>query len=79
MHLIFEETTSALYYSNDGRLHLVRVPGEGERYTIDSRFDIIRVENIATDALESGEIVFSTKNRTLADAYIAGYDLATRP
>lgn len=58
---IFEETTSALYYSNDGRLRLDRVLEN------DSRVYLLRLDDVE---------VMRTHNRVLADAYIAGYDCA---
>lgn len=63
MHLIFEQTTSALYYSNDGRLRLSIDPGDGEQ-----EIEIV----LSLD----GNEVFRTLDRVKADAYIAGYDLA---
>jgi hypothetical protein len=59
-HLIFEQTTSTLYYSNDGRLRLERV-----------RTNVPYFE-LSLD----GKIVLATENRLVVDAYIAGYDLA---
>jgi hypothetical protein len=63
MHLIFEQTASALYYSNDGRLRL----------DTDSALSFSgTVYVLALDGVE----VFATLDRIKADAYIAGYDLA---
>ena len=60
MHLIFEESTSTLYYSNDGRL--IYDHSEGPIGT-----HVVRLD---------GAEVFATHDRTKVDAYIAGYDLA---
>ena len=69
--LIFEETTSALYYSNDARLHVRRAPSD------DTAFEIVRVPDEPVVDYTRGEVVFVTRDRVKADAYIAGYDLAT--
>lgn len=58
--MLFEETTSALYYSNDGRLRYDHSEGPVGEYVL--RFD--------------GTEVFRTRDRVKVDAYIAGYDLA---
>lgn len=57
--------TSALYYSNDGRLRLVVI-------------ELRRSDNYGGEwAIElDGREVFRTHDRVKADAYIAGYDLA---
>lgn len=61
MHLVFENSTSPLYRSNDGVLSVVTVPGDGEiTYTV----------------VRDGDVVFATHDRVKADAFIAGYDLA---
>ena len=67
-HVIFERSTSTLYYSNDTKLHVVRDLLDPETY---------HVAVYANANATEGEIVFSTHQRVLADAYIAGYDLAT--
>lgn len=61
--LIFEESQSPLYRSNDGRLVINHSRDHGDIWEIylDDVFDI--------------EPVFATRNRIAADAYIAGYDL----
>jgi hypothetical protein len=60
--LIFEETTSPLYRSNDGRL---RISTDTDRRK--------PVEHVLQfDGVE----VFRTRDRVMVDAYIAGYDLA---
>lgn len=61
--LIFEETTSALYYSNDARLHL--------------SWEIVDGGEKTFMVMDSEGVVFATRDRVKADAYIAGYDLAT--
>lgn len=66
--IIFEDTTSALYFSNDGRLHLTEETALDDAY----RTFVIR----RPDSTGRGEIVFATRDRVKADAYIAGYDLA---
>jgi hypothetical protein len=50
---IFEQTTSALYYSNDGRLRLDRILEN------DARVYLLRLDNVE---------VMRTLDRTLADA-----------
>jgi len=66
MHLIFEETTSPLYHSNDGRLHIAREVDAKRRsvWTVTRRDD--------------DEVVFASYDRVKADAYVAGYDEARR-
>jgi len=71
MHLIFEETTSPLYYSNDGRLRLVE-----QNFTGKGKLSIYVLRLHDADG-EPVEDVFCTYDRVKADAYIAGYDLAT--
>lgn len=62
---IFEQSTSPLYRSNDGRLEVhFELKGTGTEY-------FIKAHGVTV------EEVFRTLDRTLADAYIAGYDLAT--
>ena len=71
---IFEQTTSALYYSNDQRLHLVTDPGDGIE-PIEYALVLIPAKAETVD-LSEGIEVFRTHDRVKADAYIAGYDLA---
>ena len=59
--LIFEDSTSPLYYSNDGRLQLTRVLED------DTRVFVLHLDDAE---------VFATRDRVKAAAYIAGYDLA---
>lgn len=59
---VFEETVSALYYSNDGRLRLVTEWRDGARHAYALQLD--------------GREVFRTFVRVHADSYIAGYDIA---
>lgn len=58
----FEESTSPLTQSNDGRLKVEYVNG------MDARAFVLWY---------AGDIVLHTAERVIADAYIAGYDLAT--
>ena len=62
-HLIFEETTSPLYRSNDGRLALYHGAEDGEELPV----YVVELD---------GTAVLETRQRVLVDAYIAGYDLA---
>lgn len=73
--LIFEETTSTLYYSNDGRLHVVRQGYPELLWTVVVTDDPYRWLRPIIDA--DAEIVFASRDRVKVDAYIAGYDLAT--
>lgn len=61
--LVFEASTSTLYYSNDGRLRVV-----------DDR-DASPVEHAVVD-VEHGDEVFRSRDRVKVDAFVAGYDLA---
>lgn len=65
---IFEETTSPLERSNDGNLYLRRDAG-GFMLTAEH----------GPGRLDRGHTVLFTFNRIIADAFIAGYDLAKRP
>lgn len=58
-HLIFEQTTSPLRQSNDGKVYL-RVEDGTYILTYDP----------------TGQTLLATFTRAIADAYIAGYDLA---
>jgi hypothetical protein len=63
---IFEESVSALYYSNDGRLRLhVENPFSDDPIEYALRLD----EGTANETE-----VFRTRDRIKIDAYIAGYD-----
>jgi len=62
--LIFEETTSPLTRSNDGRLQF--------DLTIESKPRVF----IVRDTHENDAILLETYERVIVDAYIAGYDLA---
>ena len=74
-HLIFEETVSALYYSNDGRIYVEKAPHPVGR-------EIAKTPSVwlVKQAAESGndEVIFATYDRVKVDAYIAGYDEAER-
>lgn len=61
---IFERFTSPLYQSNDGRLKISE-----ERRVEPTTYSVVDEEN--------GETVLWTHERVLADAFVAGYDLAT--
>lgn len=61
--LIFEETTSPLVQSNDGRLF-------SYENRVDGCWDVV-------DQQAPYEVLLQTHERAIADAYIAGYDLAT--
>jgi hypothetical protein len=63
---LFEVTTSTLYYSNDGRLHVVF---DGDEFAL-----VLLPAGTTTVDTSKGDEVFRTKLRALADAYIAGYD-----
>ena len=72
MSLIFEQSTSNLYYSDDARLHLTSFQDDEGRKV----WQVVRVPDVPTVDIERGTAVLTTLDRTLADAYIAGYDLA---
>lgn len=63
---LFEQRTSPLYYSDDTRLDVYEVTAD------DDAFRTFQVRYVPTL-----EVVLTTHERVLADAYIAGYDLAT--
>jgi len=65
MPVIFEQSTSALYYSNDGRMQVER-----ERETNPAGYAVV-------DANDRHVELF-TLRREIADAFIAGYDYAQR-
>lgn len=74
---IFEQTTSALYYSNDGRLHLVIDREHDEGIALSrTAYALVLVPDEPVVDLSRGTEVFRTFDRVKADAYIAGYDLA---
>lgn len=60
---LFESSTSTLYTSNDGKLRVEHVLAEDEAAFV---FVVKR----------HGAVVLTTGQRIIADAYIAGYDLA---
>ena len=62
---VFEETTSPLYASNDGVLQV-----ENERESRPHGFAVV-------DATDRHVELFTLK-REIADAFVAGYDYATR-
>lgn len=68
-HVIFENTTSALYYSNDGRLHVVR-QGNPQVWTV-VRLDDPKGAHL--EDLVDAPVVFASNDRVKVDAYIAGY------
>jgi len=70
---IFEQTVSALFYSNDARLRLYEVRRKGQPTEFTLRYD--GRDDVRGQEFE-GEEVFRTLDRVKADAYIAGYDLA---
>ena len=72
MSLIFEQSTSNLYYSDDARLHLTSCQDDEGRKV----WQVVRVPDVPTVDIARGTVVLATLDRTLADAYIAGYDLA---
>lgn len=61
----FETATSPLYVSNDGRLRV-----EIERASLPAGYLVLDTRD--------GDVAIYTLDRTIADAYVAGYDLATR-
>ena len=73
MSLIFEQSTSNLYYSDDARLHLTSCQDDEGRKV----WQVVRIPDAPVVEIEYGTAVLTTLDRTLADAYIAGYDLAT--
>jgi hypothetical protein len=75
-HLVFEDTTSALYYSNDARLHVVRQGSPELLWTVVEVADEVVAPGI--DRIAASPVVFASRDRVKVDAYIAGYDLATR-
>lgn len=86
-HPIFEQTISKLYYSNDLRLHVMKVPSP-DSYKEDGSlvalpayvYQVICLpENEAAyNDGKRGETVFVSYDPVKADAFIAGYDLARR-
>jgi hypothetical protein len=66
---IFEYSTSPLYYSDDG---VVRLSTEYD--TAHLRTVYALTEHVHGP----GDVVLRTFQRAIADAYIAGYDLACR-
>lgn len=69
---LFEQSTSKLYYSNDALLHVIEVTGVDDAFRT---FNVVYTpDGVLTD---DSRVVLSTRERVLADAYIAGYDLAT--
>lgn len=62
--LAFENATSILYYSNDGRLE------------VEQRDDDVLNRRYYRLNLDGEFTGFETFDRVKADAYIAGYDLA---
>jgi hypothetical protein len=65
---IFEQTTSPLTRSNDGRLMIVRASHD--------RLPSTAWEVIDIAPWEAEKTKLRTYNRVLADAFVAGYDLA---
>lgn len=63
---IFERSTSQLYRSNDGRLRVLPI-----QYGFGAPTFEVRASHAGGD-----EPVLCTHSRELADAYVAGYDLA---
>ena len=60
---IFEKHTSPLRSSNDGRLGIGKLNNQSKEWVI---FDDW-----------TGDYVLTTESHIIADAYLAGYDLAT--
>jgi len=84
---VFEQSTSVLYYSNDARLHVIsephpedvtREPNPVPLALARTWYRVVRLHDgqAWNDGTEP-ETVFTTLDRVKADAYIAGYDLAT--
>ena len=70
---IFETHQSPLVSSNDGHIQIQRL---SQNEAIDAGASPPAAAWGVWDNV-TDECVFSTQNRVLADAYIAGYDLAT--
>lgn len=70
--LLFEESVSTLYCSNDGRLRKER-----ERTEVGHVF-VLRHYASTSVVDDTHEVVIATSDAVVADAYIAGYDLAAK-
>ena len=82
---VFEQTQSVLYYSNDARLHIISEPHpedvhpDGTPLACPRRWHRVvwLHEGQAWNDGTEPATVFATLDRVKADAYVAGYDLAT--
>ena len=75
--LIFEETSSPMYYSNDRRVYVEKTTHPDDA-TIALPRTVWVVKKVESAKRGNDEVVFATYDRVKVDAYIAGYDEATR-